>query len=97
MHILPVGVFEDVHEVADGHADLVAKGTSAVNQVLRCAPAAVAETKDLVRLSERGELGPALDAASHMFARSQAGDAKEGIAAFLAKRKPAWSAKVESL
>lgn len=86
-----------VHDVADGHADLIAKGTAAVNQVLRCAPSAVAETKDLVRMSEREPLAASLDAASHMFARSQAGDAKEGIAAFLGKRKPAWAAKVDSL
>lgn len=86
-----------VHELADGRDDLLAKGIAAVNQVLRCAPAAVAETKVLVRKSEREPLGHALDAASHMFARSQAGDAKEGIGAFLEKRKPAWATKIETL
>lgn len=86
-----------VHELADGRDDLLAKGVAAVNQVLRCAPAAVAETKDLVRLSEREPLDATLDAASHMFARSQAGDAKEGIGAFLEKRKPAWFDKIGGL
>ena len=57
-----------VHELADGRDDLLAKGAAAVNQVLRCAPEAVAETKKLVRASLREPLGPTLDAASHMFA-----------------------------
>lgn len=86
-----------VHELAGSRDDLIAKGVAAVNQVLRCAPAAVTETKVLVRKSEREPLGDALDAASHMFARSQAGDAKEGIGAFLEKRKPAWLTKIENL
>ena len=38
-----------VHEVADNHGELVDKGAAAINQCLRCAPGAVAETKKLVR------------------------------------------------
>jgi isohexenylglutaconyl-CoA hydratase len=86
-----------VHEIADSREDLLAKGVAAVNQVLRCSPQAVAETKQLVRASVREPLGPTLDAASHTFAAALAGDAREGIRAFVEKRKPAWVSKVEKL
>jgi isohexenylglutaconyl-CoA hydratase len=86
-----------VHEIADSRDDLLAKGVAAVNQVLRCSPQAIAETKKLVRSSVREPLGPTLDAASHTFAASLAGDAREGIRAFIEKRKPAWAKKIEKL
>jgi isohexenylglutaconyl-CoA hydratase len=86
-----------VHEVADNHTDLMRKATTAVIQCLRCAPSAVAETKRLVRASVREPLGPTLDAASHVFAASLAGDAKEGIRAFIEKRRPMWVTKIEKL
>jgi isohexenylglutaconyl-CoA hydratase len=86
-----------VHEVADGRDDLLAKGMAAVNQVLRCSPEAVAATKKLVRASLREPLGPTLDAASDTFAAALAGDAREGIRAFVEKRKPAWAKKIEEL
>jgi isohexenylglutaconyl-CoA hydratase len=86
-----------VHELADGRDELLAKGVAAVNQVLRCAPEAVAETKKLVRASLREATGPTLDAASHTFAAALAGEAREGIRAFVEKRRPAWVAKVEKL
>ncbi len=86
-----------VHELADTHADLIEKGTAAINQCLRCAPGAVAETKALVRQSQAGPLGPTLDGASRMFAAALAGDAREGIRAFVEKRKPAWTTRIERL
>jgi isohexenylglutaconyl-CoA hydratase len=87
-----------VHEVADGRDDLAAKAVAAMNQCLRCAPQAVAETKRLVRasLAER-RLEPLLDQASEMFAAALTGEAREGIRAFVEKRRPGWSAKVERL
>jgi isohexenylglutaconyl-CoA hydratase len=86
-----------VHEVADGGDDLAAKAVAAVNQCLRCAPQAIAETKRLVRASLTEPLGRTLDEASHLFAASLAGDAKEGIRAFVEKRRPAWVEKIEKL
>jgi isohexenylglutaconyl-CoA hydratase len=86
-----------VHELADGRDDLLAKGVAAINQVLRCAPEAVAVTKQLVRASLREPLGPTLDAASHLFATALAGEAREGIRGFVEKRKPAWAKKIEKL
>ena len=92
--VLRIGL---VHEMADGRDDLLAKGVAAVNQVLRCAPEAVAVTKQLVRASLREPLGPTLDAASHLFATALAGEAREGIRGFVEKRKPAWAKKIEKL
>jgi isohexenylglutaconyl-CoA hydratase len=87
-----------VHEVADGGADLAAKAVAAVNQCLRCAPQAVAETKRLVRASLPDRpLGPVLDQASEMFAAALDGEAREGIRAFVEKRRPAWVGKIEKL
>jgi enoyl-CoA hydratase/carnithine racemase len=58
----------------------------------------VAETKRLVRLSlGDGQLGPVLDQAADMFAASLRGEAREGIRAFVEKRKPAWAQKIEKL
>ena len=86
-----------VHELAANHGELMDKGAAAINQCLRCAPGAVAETKKLVRASAREGLSSVLDNASHVFAAALAGDAKEGIRAFLEKRKPAWLKKIERL
>jgi isohexenylglutaconyl-CoA hydratase len=86
-----------VHELAANHGELLDKGAAAINQCLRCAPEAVAETKKLVRASAREPLSGVLDDASHMFAAALAGNAKEGIRAFLEKRKPAWLKKIERI
>jgi isohexenylglutaconyl-CoA hydratase len=86
-----------VHELADGPDDLLAKGVRAANQVLRCAPQAVAETKKLVRTCLSLPFSSTLDAASHLFAAARAGEGREGIRAFLEKRNPAWVVRVEKL
>jgi isohexenylglutaconyl-CoA hydratase len=87
-----------VHDIADGREELATKAIAAVNQCLRCAPQAVAETKRLVQasLAER-PLGPLLDEASGMFAAALAGEGREGIRAFIEKRRPAWSETIEKL
>ena len=86
-----------VHEVADGHADLITKGVAAVNQCLQAAPSSVAETKKLIRAALHEPLGALLDGAAQTFAAAIAGDAREGIRAFIEKRKPAWAASIEKL
>jgi isohexenylglutaconyl-CoA hydratase len=86
-----------VHELAENHGDLMVKGAAAINQCLRCSPEAAAETKRLVRISQAEPLGTILDAASRSFAAALAGDAREGIRAFIEKRKPAWMKKIERL
>jgi enoyl-CoA hydratase/carnithine racemase len=69
----------------------------AAQRVLRCSPGAVVDAERLVRISVGEPLGPTLDAASHTFAAALTGDAREGIRAFVEKRKPAWVVKVEGL
>ncbi|HWB46353.1 MAG TPA: enoyl-CoA hydratase-related protein [Hyphomicrobiaceae bacterium] len=86
-----------VHELARDRDDLLAKGAAAINQCLRCAPEAVAATKALLRTAQTKSLGATLDEASHLFAASLAGEAKEGIAAFRDKRKPAWVRTIDKL
>jgi isohexenylglutaconyl-CoA hydratase len=86
-----------VHELADNHGELMVKGAAAINQCLRCAPGAIAATKALVRASVNEPVGATLDRAAHAFADALAGDAREGIRAFIEKRKPAWAAKIERL
>jgi isohexenylglutaconyl-CoA hydratase len=83
-----------IHEVADGAADLSAKGMAALNQCLRCAPAALAATKHLVRTARREPLGPTLDAAARAFAIALAGEGREGTRAFIEKRAPTWAEKI---
>jgi isohexenylglutaconyl-CoA hydratase len=88
-----------VHEVAANRADAMAKAAGAVNQCLRCGPEAMAETKVLLRLAQPGSetQSALLDQAALMFATALAGEAREGIRAFVEKRKPAWAKKIERL
>jgi isohexenylglutaconyl-CoA hydratase len=86
-----------VHELAEGRDDLLARGAAAVRQCLRCAPGAMAETKRLVRAARREPLGPLLDDAALSFAAALDGEAREGIRAFVEKRRPAWTHKLEKL
>jgi len=85
------------HLVAADAAALEAAITREINHILRCAPAAVAETKRLMR-SAAGPtpLQALLDAAAESFVAALRGpEGREGAAAFIEKRKPAWFAKVE--
>ncbi|WP_430396820.1 enoyl-CoA hydratase/isomerase family protein [Ferrovibrio sp.] len=83
------------HEVAEGKQDLEAKGLTALNAILRCAPGAVATTKALMRRSQGGDLGATLDAAAASFvAALGSAEGREGTKAFVEKRKPAWAAEV---
>jgi isohexenylglutaconyl-CoA hydratase len=81
------------HEVASDIADLEARLERAVADVLSCAPHALAEAKRLVRLASTREDEVTLDdAASSLVRLLRRPEAAEGIAAFLAKRKPGWVA-----
>ncbi len=83
-----------------GLADFVAADTESLEgleqqlreQVLRCAPGAVADTKALLHSSGRHASEDYIDAAAAAFATRMLGEeAREGIAAFVERRKPAWS------
>jgi isohexenylglutaconyl-CoA hydratase len=83
-----------------GLADFVAPDTEALEalekqvraQVLRCAPGAVADTKALLRSSARDTPDEYIARAADVFASRMLGEeAREGIASFVERRKPAWS------
>lgn len=61
-------------------------------QVLACAPGAVADTKALIRALPGLDRAGQIEAAAENFAdRMLSEEAREGIASFLEKRKPAWA------
>ena len=85
-----------VHEVADDAAALEALLTAQINQILKCAPGAVAETKRLMRRAATAmPMIELLDHAADSFAAAvRSPEGREGTAAFVEKRKPAWLGKV---
>jgi isohexenylglutaconyl-CoA hydratase len=91
---LAIGLVHAV--VQDGAAlDLAVRETC--NQVLKCAPEAVAVTKRLMlRAAGPDATGALLDEAAASFASSVRGaEGREGTAAFMEKRKPSWVTQVE--
>lgn len=78
-----------VHAVAE-HADAVAEGWFA--ELLLGAPGAIAETKTLIRDVADRPLSYSLraDTAARIAARRASDEGREGLAAFLDKRKPGW-------
>ena len=82
--------------VEDGAA-LDAAIRAACNQVLKCAPQAIAVTKRLMLRAGGAEIASdLLDDAAASFATSVRGaEGREGTAAFVEKRKPSWVTQVE--
>jgi isohexenylglutaconyl-CoA hydratase len=70
---------------------------SVCNQVLKCAPGAVAATKRLMlRAAGPNALNELLDEAAECFAAAvRSAEGKEGTSAFVEKRKPPWLMQVE--
>ena len=87
-----------VHEVADDAVTLEALVTAQINQILKCAPGAVAETKRLMlRAATSMPMTELLEHAADSFAAAVRGpEGREGTAAFVEKRKPHWVEKVGS-
>jgi isohexenylglutaconyl-CoA hydratase len=94
---------EEAREVGIAHltvksaAALDAAVTDAINQILQCAPEAVAETKRLMlRAAGPAPMPELLDQAAESFARAVRGEeGREGTRAFVEKRKPAWATRAE--
>jgi isohexenylglutaconyl-CoA hydratase len=82
--------------VADAAA-LDAAVQAACNQVLKCAPEAIAATKRLMlRAAGSTSMTGLLDDAAACFAAAVRGpEGREGTAAFVEKRKPSWVMQVE--
>ncbi len=81
-----------VHECFADEAELQARLTETLGQILRCAPHANAVTKDIILKVARMEMDAVLDDAAQKFAACVRGaEAPEGIAAFMQKRAPRWA------
>lgn len=86
-----------VDEVVDDSSALDAAIGRTLGRVRRCAPRANAATKALVNASARLPLADLLDHSAKQFAAAMvATEAKEGVAAFLEHRRPAWAAGHEA-
>lgn len=81
-----------VHELAEDDEALEAKLAEVLSATARCAPQAVALTKDLMARVGTEPLTSLLDAAADGFAVAARGpEGIEGMTAFIQKRKPQWS------
>lgn len=85
-----------VHEVASDVAALETLLTAEINQILKCAPDAVAETKRLMlRAATNAPMTELLDRAADSFVTAVRGpEGREGTTAFVEKRKPTWVEKI---
>jgi isohexenylglutaconyl-CoA hydratase len=80
------------HILAENADDLEAKCAKVLAQIALCAPTANAVTKNIVFETTRRPRAEALDLASQGFASCMLSDeGREGVAAFVEKRKPSWA------
>ena len=81
-----------VHKVCENNADLEAAIATTVQQILACAPGAVAETKKLLRRARFEDPAALVEHAAAIFAKAARGpEGEEGVRAFIEKRKPSWA------
>lgn len=81
-----------VHLVVPDRAALEAVAEGVVRQVEQCGAGANAITKGILQTAVSHPLTTTLDLAAHEFAKAMLSDeGREGVAAFLEKRKPKWS------
>jgi len=80
-----------VHETVPD-TDLERAGARVLDQLKACGPKAQASAKDLIRAVARRPLDSALaeETARRIAAQRVGAEGREGVAAFLEKRKPAW-------
>lgn len=82
------------HILAEDAADLEAKCAGVLEEIALCAPGANAVTKGIVFETTRRPRPEALDFAARGFAACMLSDeGREGVAAFVEKRKPRWAAE----
>jgi methylglutaconyl-CoA hydratase len=81
-----------VHELAVGHEDLDEKVGAIVDAMLACGPVAQREAKDLIRAVSGHPLTSELiqDTAQRIARVRASPEGREGVAAFLEKRRAAW-------
>ena len=82
------------HILAEDANDMEAKCEGVLEQIRLCAPGANAATKQIVFETTRRTRSDALDFASRGFAKCMLSDeGKDGVSAFVEKRKPSWAAE----
>ncbi|MEM1113499.1 MAG: enoyl-CoA hydratase/isomerase family protein [Pseudomonadota bacterium] len=80
------------HLLADDTDDLELQLQQVLDQIALCAPGANAVTKSIIFEATRKARSEALDFAADGFARCMLSEeGREGVAAFIEKRKPAWA------
>ncbi|MGO8952823.1 MAG: enoyl-CoA hydratase/isomerase family protein [Rhodomicrobium sp.] len=81
-----------VHRVCANEAELDAALASALQQILACAPGAIAATKKLLRRARFEDPASLVEHAAAIFAKAARGEeGAEGLRAFAERRKPAWT------
>lgn len=82
-----------LHEVVENEAELTAACQRFVDDLLAGAPGAIGAAKDLVHAvaGRRVDDGLMADTARRIAERRASDEGREGVAAFLEKRKPDWS------
>ncbi|MGA9264901.1 MAG: enoyl-CoA hydratase-related protein [Rhodomicrobium sp.] len=81
-----------VHRVCENDADLEAAVATTIQQILACAPGAIAETKKLLRRARFEEPASLVEHAAAVFAKAARGpEGEEGLRAFIERRKPSWA------
>ncbi|MCB1676679.1 MAG: enoyl-CoA hydratase/isomerase family protein [Halioglobus sp.] len=80
------------HLLAEDAADMEVKCAEVLAQIALCAPGANAVTKGIIFATTRQPRAAALDFAARGFANCMLGEeGREGVAAFVEKRQPAWA------
>ena len=81
-----------VHKVCENDSDLEATVAATLQQILACAPGAIAETKKLLRRARFEDPASLVEHAAGVFAKAARGpEGEEGIRAFMERRKTSWS------
>jgi methylglutaconyl-CoA hydratase len=88
-----LGIVDEVAPADGAGSDVVERALAWLATLAPCAPASLALTKKLLAGLAGRDLASALEFAAEMNAETRAtADCKEGVAAFLEKRKPKWLA-----
>jgi isohexenylglutaconyl-CoA hydratase len=81
-----------VHKVCESGAELEAAIAATTQQILACAPGAIAETKKLLRRARFEDPASLVEHAAAVFAKAARGEeGAEGLRAFIEKREPPWA------
>lgn len=80
-----------IHQVVENNDQLEDSVMQAIKLALKCAPQASQTTKALIHNVGEQDLDSLLDQAANNFADAVMGEGREGGAAFMQKRSPAWA------